>query len=83
MPDYSSVSVVKGSRDATILGEGPHWNEKTRDILYIDIIGQAIYRINTVTGETGKLLIGIVSLLILFNGFNELMTYMCNFQTVA
>lgn len=57
MEDYI-VSVVNGSRDATILGEGPHWNGETNDLLYVDIIGQAIYRINTVTGETGKLLLG-------------------------
>lgn len=33
------------------LGEGPHWDIKTRSLYYVDIVAPAIFRYNTKNGE--------------------------------
>jgi sugar lactone lactonase YvrE len=39
-------------------GEGPHWDDVTGTLLYVDINGNAIHRYNTETGGDDKLVLG-------------------------
>ena len=56
-----SVSVaVKASYEC---GEGPHWEEKSQSLLYVDIIAGEIHRWNSVTGEDSKVTLGRYKLL--------------------
>ena len=40
--------VVKNSRES--LGEGPHWDETSQNLLYVDIVEGGIHRWNSQTG---------------------------------
>ncbi|KAG8223584.1 hypothetical protein J437_LFUL004102 [Ladona fulva] len=41
-----------------ILGEGPHWDEKTQKLYYIDIDGAAVLRHDPKTGKNSKVVFG-------------------------
>lgn len=34
-----------------IIGEGPHWDDKTQTLLFVDIMKSTVYRWNPVTDE--------------------------------
>lgn len=49
-----SVSIlIKNSCSTT--GEGPHWDDPTQSLLYVDIVAGDVHRWNSATGEDQKL----------------------------
>ncbi|KAK7508217.1 hypothetical protein BaRGS_00000456 [Batillaria attramentaria] len=44
--------VLKNS--CRILGEGPHWDDATQSLLYVDIRSREVHRWNSLTGEDNK-----------------------------
>lgn len=53
-----SVSVVLKNVCHTT-AEGPHWDEKTNDLLFVDIDENIVHRWNSVTGKHWKKRYGI------------------------
>ena len=51
----SIEAVIKGKYQ---LGEGPHWEEATKSLLYVDVSAHDIHRWNSVTGEDTKVNVG-------------------------
>ena len=43
------ISVVK--EGCSELGEGPHWDEKTQRIIWVDILGHSVHLLDPVTGK--------------------------------
>ena len=52
-----SVSVL-ARNSCPSLGEGPHWDEKTQNLLYIDIESGAIHKYDIRTGEDNNINLG-------------------------
>jgi len=52
MPKYNveALPVTK-----TFLGEGPHWDAKTKQLYYVDLLGKAIHRYDPATKDFGRL----------------------------
>ena len=46
--DYD-IFVVK--ERCSKLGEGPHWDETTQRLIWVDIFGQSVHLLDPVTGE--------------------------------
>lgn len=46
------ISVVKES--CSQLGEGPHWDETTQRLIWVDILGHSVHLLDTVTGKDVK-----------------------------
>jgi len=45
---------------ASTIGEGPHWEEKTGKLLYVDILSNDVYRHDVETGDNEKMHLGRV-----------------------
>ena len=43
------ISVVK--EGCSKLGEGPHWDETTQRLIWVDIFGQSVHLLDPVTGK--------------------------------
>ena len=43
------ISVVK--EGCSELGEGPHWDEKTQRIVWVDILGHSVHLLDPLTGK--------------------------------
>ena len=43
------ISVVK--KGCSKLGEGPHWDETTQRLVWVDIFGQSVHLLDPVTGK--------------------------------
>jgi sugar lactone lactonase YvrE len=54
----STTPKIEVISNLCILGEGPHWNEETQDLLYVDIPGKAVHRYDPKTEEDFELVIG-------------------------
>ena len=48
-----SVSVVV-EKSCTGVGEGPHWDEKSNSLIYVDILAREIHRYNADTKVNEK-----------------------------
>ncbi|XP_068687858.1 regucalcin-like [Montipora capricornis] len=46
------ISVVK--ERCAQLGEGPHWDESTRRLIWVDIFGQSVHLLDPITGKDEK-----------------------------
>lgn len=40
------------------IGEGPHWDEASQSLYYVDINDKSVSRWNSVTGENEKITLG-------------------------
>lgn len=58
--------VIEVISERLTLGEGPHWDEDTQSLYYIDIFGQAIHRYVPSTNTHNKVVIGRITLSIFF-----------------
>ena len=45
----ATVSVV--SECCSELGEGPHWDEQSRTLIWVDILGNSVHVLNPETGK--------------------------------
>jgi sugar lactone lactonase YvrE len=42
----------------TLLGEGPHWDEKSKKLYYVDILRNTVFSYDPVTSIEAKIVIG-------------------------
>jgi gluconolactonase len=56
----ASPKVTVVSPHPHILGEGPVWDERNNNLVYVDIVGHEVVRLNTVTGIYSKMNLGAV-----------------------
>ena len=45
------------------IGEGPHWDEASQSLYYVDIDDKSVSRWNSVTGENEKITLGTIIIL--------------------
>jgi len=58
-----AVSVVAKNTCKTV-GEGPHWEEKTKSLVYVDIICNDVHHWSSVTSEDTSLHLGLICLFV-------------------
>lgn len=47
-------------KDACVtVGEGPHWDEASKTLYYVDIYANSVFRCNSVTKEVQKITLGM------------------------
>ena len=52
------MSVSVAIKASYYLGEGPHWDDVSQKLLYVDSLDNDIHRWDPVTGECDKIRIG-------------------------
>ena len=57
-----SISAIT-SPELVVHGEGPHWDEKTQSLLFIDTFEGNFHQLNTITGENKMLHFGELKVL--------------------
>jgi len=61
-----AVSVV-AKNTCTTVGEGPHWEERTKSLVYVDLgtISSDVHRWSSITSEDTSLRLGLIGLFVL------------------
>lgn len=54
--EMSVEEVIKNSCES--IGEGPHWDDRTNTLLYVDILSNDVHRWNPDTGNDEKIHLG-------------------------
>lgn len=54
--EMSVEEVIKNSCQS--IGEGPHWDDRTNTLLYVDILSNDVHRWNPDTGNDEKIHLG-------------------------
>ena len=74
------MSVSVAAKNTTFEnGEGPHWEEATQSLIYVDIMKGDVHRLNAATGQDTKL---HVAGRLCFT-FYDMHDYLCRFGAMA
>jgi len=66
-----SVSVVAKNTCHTT-GEGPHWEEETKSLVYVDITQNDVHRWNSITNEDCSLHLGLICFIVVTSYKNSI-----------